>query len=487
MVLLHRTVAARERSRPGHRPALRRAPISAPPAARARVRAAVCAAVFTSAITAAIGPRARAQEPPPPQPPVRASFGFDVRIRDETLHNLLDFNTSHNGGPASDSHYYRFRVRTWTKATLRCGASLHARITAEPIKYLDPYIAPTETEIILDNAYLEIPRFGFLPVRLRAGRMDLPLGDGFLVMDGGPGDGSRSYYENAIVIDLDGEALGFSRTALALIAIRNLVRDPIVLANDQERPLVEKDETAFGLHMSTESIGEKTEILYMYKEEMRGDAALSPPPNTRVHTLGYRMTGALPAALSFAAEGAYQFGSRYDWRTGEKLADQRGLGMHGWAQRAFVAPLMPTVKAGALVLSGDDPSTETYEGWSPIFSRWPMWSSLYIYSLIPEQGRVAYWQNLVSFHAGISLRLSATIDLSYTYRHLRALHALGGAGSSLFGTGLTRGDLHIWQLTAKLSGRTAMQFLAERMAPGDFYAGPRDDAYFLRWEVTVQK
>ena len=420
-------------------------------------------------------------------PPVKGSFGLDLRFRDEMLHNTLDFNTDAQGGLASDSHYYRLRVRAWTKATLRWGPLLNARVTAEPIKYVDPYLTPAKTEVILDNLYLDVPRLPFVPARLRVGRFDYTLGEGLLLMDGGPGDGSRSYYENALVVDLDNRALGLGEGLLSLIAIRNLMRDPMVLANDAERRLIEKDETAFGLHVSTPQFGAQHELLYLYKEEMRGDAKASPPPDTRLHTLGYRVTGELPWKITGAAEGAYQFGERLDWRTGEKLADQHGIGASGWASRPFTAPFAPTIKVGALGLSGDDPGTSDYEAWSPLFSRWPMWSELYIYSLIREGGRVAYWQNMACLHAGLSLRLSSALGLSYTCRFLRAVHALPAGTASGFGTGIDRGVLHIWQLTGTLSPNVSMRLIAERLAPGDFYAPPRDDAYFVRWEIMAQK
>ena len=420
-------------------------------------------------------------------PPVKGAFGLDVRFRDELLHNALDFNTDANSGPASDSHYYRLRVRASAKAILRWGPVVCARVTAEPIKFVDPYLTPAKTEVILDNAYLDIPRLPFLPARLRAGRFDYPLGEGFLFMDGGPGDGSRSYYENAVVLELDNSALGLGEGTSSLIAIRNLMRDPMVLANDSERLMIEKDETAFGLHLAIPKFGAKNELLYIYKEEMHGADKASTPPDTRLHTLGFRTTGDLPWQVSCMAEGAYQFGERLDWRTGEKLADQHGVGAHGWASRSFTAPLMPKLTIGAIGLSGDNPRTDCYEGWSPLFSRWPMWSELCIYSLILEQGRVAYWQNLVSLHAALSLRLNAAIGFSYTCRYLRAVHGLPAGTAASLGTGIERGVLHIWQLTAALSQHMSMRLIAERLAPGDFYAAPRDDAYFVRWEIAVQR
>ena len=55
----------------------------------------------------------RAQTTDTHEPPVKGSFGLDVRFRDETLRNALDFDTNAESGPASDSHYYRLRVRAF--------------------------------------------------------------------------------------------------------------------------------------------------------------------------------------------------------------------------------------------------------------------------------------------------------------------------------------------------------------------------------------
>ena len=118
--------------------------------------------------------------------------------------------------------------------------------------------------MILDNLYLDIPKVPCIPASLRIGRQDIVRGEGFILMEGGPLDGSRSIYQNAILLGLDGQQLGLDKTKLELMAIRNLAWDPMVIANgpsdaekdDGKRKIVEWDETAFGLYVTQTQPGE---------------------------------------------------------------------------------------------------------------------------------------------------------------------------------------------------------------------------------------
>ncbi len=440
---------------------------------------------------AAASPMAAAQDfDTTTDPPVKLSFGLDTRVRDVTLHNLLDFDTSSESGKASDAHFYRVRHRIWSRAQLRSGIGLYARFTTEWRWYLDPYESPRETEIIVDNLFLEIPELPLVPAALRIGRFDLRRGEGFLLMDGGPIDGSRSIYQNGVLLEVDAGDVGLGKGSLSIFAIRNLMRDELVLTNDRERPMVEKDETAVGVYTSSSRFGATAESYYIYKEEQRGEpvGGFSTHPDTKLHTLGYRITGELPWKLDVGAEGAYQFGERFEDRTDRKLDDQRSYGAYLWVERSFLALLMPTLQAGVVALSGDDPDTEDrFEAWRPLFSRWPKWSELYIYTLIPEYGRVGDWQNLLSFQFRVGIAVTGKTRLSYAYQRLRALESMSDSAGPLFGEGLTRGDLHIWKLTHELGSAVSAHFLAERFVPGDFYAERQDDAFFLRWEVMVRR
>ena len=131
------------------------------------------------------------------------------------------------------------------------------------------------------------------------------------------------------------------------------------------------------------------------------------------------------------------------------------------------------------------PCQDEDEAWRPIFSRWPKWSELYIYTLARERGRVAYWSNLTSVNAQVGVTILAKTKLTYAYHKLTAPQSPSPDG--FFGDGTSRGTLHIWKLTAKMSSRLSGHFLVERFNPGDFYAEDLDDAYFLRWEVMYRR
>jgi hypothetical protein len=55
-------------------------------------------------------------------------------------------------------------------------------------------------EVIFDNFYVDLKKPGGAPVDFRIGRQDLigQYGEGFLISDGTPGDGSRTFYFNAV-------------------------------------------------------------------------------------------------------------------------------------------------------------------------------------------------------------------------------------------------------------------------------------------------
>ena len=473
-------------------------------------RGAILAAVLLLGCLAG-APRAEAQAKPQVQP-VAFNGGFDTRIRQVSRVNLLDFEhaidwnhdeeASNDGaGLVSDADLFRVRHRLWGKFTLRSGPSLTARMTCEWWRFINPWRWNPSTggdnELILDNLFIDVPRVPYVPASLRVGRQDILRGEGFILMDGGPLDGSRSIYQNAVLLGLDGQRLGLRKTKVELLAIRNLAWDPMVIANgpsDAEkdagkRKIVEWDETAFGLYVTQTSLARQTlEGYYIYKEQEFPAAA---DPFLKLSTLGARVSGDLPYALKFAAEGAYQLGTHPMTCFDEEAVasecdyDHRSYGGYVWVSRPFLVMLRPTVKLGAVYLSGDDeadwPSGEIVDrSWVPVFSRWPEWSELYIYTLINEGRGVAYWTNLRSLNASVSIQPNGPLKLSYTYH---ALHAPQTASAD---QGHDRGSLHEWLATADLGRHTSMHFLIERFQPGDFYGDPVDDAWFIRTELMLK-
>jgi hypothetical protein len=142
---------------------------------------------------------------------------------------------------------------------------------------------------------------------------------------------------------------------------------------------------------------------------------------------------------------------------------------------------------GWVGLSGDDPATGAKEGWDPLFSRWPKWSELYVYSLVPEAG-VATWSNLRLFEATVQGRPHARLGLRGSLSWLRAFHPAGqgsayGSGSGpVFAPGAGRGRLAELRADLDLAEGWQGHILYERLDPGTFYAG-QDSGRFFRVEL----
>ncbi|MCK4236734.1 MAG: hypothetical protein KAX38_06420, partial [Candidatus Krumholzibacteria bacterium] len=85
--------------------------------------------------------------------------------------------------------------------------------------------------------------------------------------------------------------------------------------NSRRRSLIEWDEKGAGLYFTEGSFSNtKIESYYFYKREKQQDGLV---PETRLHTIGARISGSPADCFSFAVEGACQYGHRgnYD-RTG---------------------------------------------------------------------------------------------------------------------------------------------------------------------------
>jgi len=107
-------------------------------------------------------------------------------------------------------------------------------------------------------------------------------------------------------------------------------------------------------------------------------------------------------------------------------------------------PLPSRLTLGSIRLGGDDPETENWEGWDPLFSRWPKWSFSYLYTLIQEHdGRVAYWSNFASLYAALTFNIKNRIDLIVTIHHLTAPELSNGTAPYLNRTGKNRGTLFV--------------------------------------------
>ncbi len=405
--------------------------------------------------------------------------GSYLRLRHEYWKNVFDLENS----AKDDRNFFRFKGCLWAELDLGDDISYFVRVTDEFKSYVY-YLQRTGKkrprfdldEVVIDNLYLDHKNFLGLPLDLRVGRQDFlfTYGEGFLIMDGTPLDGSRTYYFNAARVTWHMD----ERNSLDFVYINDPIEDDILPHIKQKPPhrkLNATDEQAVMTYWKGDPIEDvHLEGYYIFKREDGGGPRLQ-ARQTDLSTVGsFARCAFAPWALR--AQFAYQFGEYGPY-------DREGFGGYVFLDTSFEdVAWSPAASAGFIYLSGDDPSTSGNEGWDPLFSRWPWMSELYCLTYAGESG-LAYWTNLQMWRAELVLKPIRKTKLSLWYNFLRANDNPAGA---LFGTGKNRGHLPQAKLEYSLDENISAYVLAEYFVPGNFYSDSADEAFFLRTELTFK-
>jgi hypothetical protein len=398
-------------------------------------------------------------------------FYFWERIRQESWDNTISLNDS----PGDSSTYLRLRTSLGGQWRPDETWEVNLRLTNENRTYLAPKSDPrlkknfSINEVFVDQFNVKWRNPGKLPLTLTLGRQDLMLGEGFLIFDGGPLDGSRSAYFNALRLDY---ALKGKNT-LTFFFMRQPRTDTLLpILNDVQQPMLEQEEQGVGLYFSGGS--KKIQLdAYLFRKDTFAYAAL---PAGALHVAGGRIVHPFSEKLSLAAEAALQLGKR-----GEK--QRRGLGgyFHLDHKSGWRFPLPGQLTLGGVYLSGDDPATERDEGWDPAFSRWPKWSDSFIY-LQARESRVADWSNFISLYGSLLFEPAEKVKLNLAWHHLLAAEKTP-ASSLLSGGGKDRGDLFIIKITYDIGKNLAGRFIWEIFRPGGFYFVGADAYNWIQFEM----
>jgi hypothetical protein len=402
-------------------------------------------------------------------PSPRVQIGVEERIRSENWNNIVD----HSDAAQDTRRQWRFRTRIWTAVSFGAHVDIHAGLDNESRMQTTPQAPFTLDETILETLYADV-RLG-KATTVRLGRQDMMRGEGFVLLDGTPLDGSRSIYVNGV--DVARQIAPKSR--IEFLALFDPFRESYLpVVPDKRKSLVERNERIAGVYYTdARKAGTDLQAYYLFKQTRRNrdSTQLGLAPDRSASTLGARIAWAIAARTTATGEVAGQWGHERD-----------GAGIRAWGgyvnlRHAFARPWKPTLQGGSIVLSGDDPATATVEGWDPVVSRWPKWSELYIYALVPENG-ASYWTNLQMWQAEVTCAPTARTTARGTYYHMTAFHPFAGSQAT-FAAGTTRGDLVQGRVDIVLNRVVKAHVLYERLVPGSFYAG-RAPGYFFRVEFT---
>jgi hypothetical protein len=435
------------------------------------------------------------------------TFGGELRLRAEGFDNILDLDKHQD-----DSYqFYRMRYRLWVEAKPRDDLRLYFRLggesrwgvfekdrpaggaVSEQAGIRDP-----ESRVGLDNAWAEVRLPWAKGLSAKFGRMDLLYGEGFLIADGTPADGSSSTFFDGISLSLKG-----AKGQADLFTMK---------VQDEGFGTPARDENLYGLYTHRGS----TDVYLLHRTKwgstMNGasgsrEGILHPRQFTT--TLGARYARLPESGLQIVLEDAAQIG-RYFWalapvvspaEKGEKAAsvpiytaqDRAGFGALarlGWISSS---PGKAGVEAGGLYLSGDDPQSERYEGWDGYYSEWPKYSDLLVYTLYDNTTRVrpddaGTWTNLAGGWLEARIKPSAATKLS-----LRATELFAPEQTAEDAQGRVRGLVTCAQGGIVFSPNLDGQVLGEYFVPGTFYdreAGgvvhEADPAWYGRAQITAR-
>jgi len=412
-------------------------------------------------------------------------YGADLRVREVGFDNIITWN---DDAKADEQHFFRVRSRVYAQADPLENLSAKIRFVNEWRYYMrhysstelkwddDSYSHPLRHEIIMDNASVSLKNFFDLPLCLTAGRQDIlfQYGEGFLLMDGTPKDGSRSFYVDGAILRLDS---GPNR--LDFLAFYNEESQPFGIDINDDYHQDDQPIALYGLYWTNTSdllTDQKIEGYYLFKNGR--ERIWATLPENKIHVLGARFSGPVIDNLSYAAEATAQLGEYGD-------EDQRAYG--GYLHATYKMPDCPMSTAfnlGAVYLSGDDPHTSAHEGWDPILGRWPKWSELYIYSLLAEPvagsgNHIAYWTNMQIYRAKVSAKPIDKMSVSLVYQYLMANEANGS------GAGKTRGQNPQVVVKYAFNDWLSAHLWGEYFIPGS-YCSSDDPGFFARWELMAK-
>lgn len=442
------------------------------------------------ALIAAVGlTAARAQDDA-----VKLKGGVYERIRHEYWKNNQDMEDTYYGG--GDRNFFRFKTSLWGQVDYEETFSLFGKLTNEiksynllgsggrKVYYSDHrHWDPDET--IFDNLYVDVKRPADIPVSFRIGRQDLlnQYGENFLICDGTPGDGSRTFYFNALKASwtMDNE------NTLDMMYMKTPRDDqwlPVINEDKSPVALTTTAEEGFAFYWKNKSVKDLAlEPYFMYKHEDDDYGSGYQSKSSKIRTVGAFSKYSI-APWTLHGQLAHQSGEYGD-------DDRQAVGGYLFADFDLnKSEMKPVLSAGYVYLSGNKQRTPKQEGWNPLWCRFPIYSELYAQSFQYESGN-SYWTNLSMYRIGVTLIpfKQAKFNMNYSFLRANELVAANATGN-LSGTGKNRGHLIIGKLDYTFNKNVASYLLGEYFIPSDgsngFYTDAADPAIFIRTQLELK-
>ncbi len=419
------------------------------------------------------------------------TWGADLRLRQEII-TPVGFNEDSSTAYRS---FERYRTRLWGGYEFNQQIALNARLMWEGRHYNQPagFEPWYEGGVFFDILTVDLKPIATLPLSFKIGRQEIKFGNGWLILEGTPLDGSRTTYFDAARATY---TLEQAQTAIDLIYIDHNAdtgRFPQPLDGNVEDN-TEQHETGAILYLNNKSIlkGGDLDGYFIYKHnnpnntvgslrENNGTLFPSPADTGDIYAIGMRADTPLNANWQLRSETVYEWGTRNN-------CDLDSYGFNSRLTYQLNDPLKNALHVGYEYLSGDDPDSNADETFDPLWGRWPQWSELLAYEWQLEN-RIGEATNLQRLNIGWEAKPHNTTTVTLDYHALWANeNSTRSAAQMLYlnDDEKFRGHLFAGWIKTKLDKHVAGHLVAEYLMNGEYFAEPRqDNAYFVRAEVTL--
>jgi hypothetical protein len=348
-------------------------------------------------------------------------------------------------------------------------------------------------EIIIDNLNLSKKNFLDMPATAIIGRQDIFLGQGWLVADGTPLDGSRTFYFDAARFTFDLA----EKTKLDAIYIRNMPNSDWFLKpiNDRHKYVTQEQEEGGILYLTDKSTSTQLEGYFMFKNNNPVDRKTFGFPAALISKFSkkaelYTFGGAVSAPINdnwnYRVEGAVQTGDSASPNTfltaNNETKPVTAFGAKGNLEYCFKDDLDNKVHTTYEYLSGDDPSTSRVESFNPLWGQWPQWSELYQPYVTQLEDNLVLNLHRVAF--GHKFKPNTQWEILTDWHLLWADENTFKNSSKFTNEGNFRGHLLTcwarYNFTKQLKGNLVL----EHLWPGNYYANPnKDNALYMHFTV----
>jgi hypothetical protein len=400
------------------------------------------------------------------------AFNSDLRLREEYYDNI---GTLSSNAPNHEYNYQRYRLRFGVEATLFRNLDIGARVLTERRGYLKPDFLEgyRPDDFLFDKLYVTWRNAFSLPVKITVGRQELKMGNGWLIGDGTPDDGSKTNFFDVARVTVNWESAG---TTLDLAEIVQPVHGNswLPILHDVRKALTEQNENGFVANLCNKSM-EKTEIdgYFIYKHNSK---VLSNGDQGEIYAIGGTLEREFAAHWKMRVEMAPEWGTK----NGRAV---RAFGSNNRLTYSMNDKYGQKIRLGYEYLSGDNPSSKTTdEGFDILWGRWPQWSDLYSLAMVKEN-RISDWTNLHRMDFGWTIQPSKKLEITADYMPMFAPQNPYAAKTG-FGSGKLRGSLGTVVFQYAFNKHISSKLQNEFFFPGKYYAADdRSFASFIRAEM----